>query len=75
MPDWLARVVRTAIQLSAAGVFTELFLQVAHDVPASYAPYIVIGSTLVVTFAQNIAEEEGWIKPRLKPASEPQERV
>lgn len=75
MPDWLARIARTAIQLGAAGVFTELLVQVSHDVPPFYAPYILIGSTLVITFTQNIAEQEGWIKPLLKPDDAKHDRV
>jgi len=69
MNDSVARILRTIIQLAAGGTFTALFLQVAKDVPESYAPYIALISTLVVTICQNVAEEEGWVRPMLKPGA------
>lgn len=75
MPDWLARITRTAIQLGAAGVLTAFLTQVSKDVPPFYTPYVLIGSTLLVTFCQNIAEQEGWIKPILKPADAHEQRA
>lgn len=67
MNDSVARILRSIIQLAAGGAFTALFLQIAKDVPESYAPYIALISALVVTICQNVAEEEGWVKPFLKP--------
>lgn len=75
MPDSVGRVVRTLIQLLAAGAFTELFLQVAKDVPEHYAPYILIFSTLAVTAAQNGLEQAGAIPTLLKPRSARVEKV
>lgn len=67
MPDSLARVLRTLIQLLAAGGFTALFEQIARDVPAAYTPYILIIATLAVTAAQNGLEQAGVIPALLKP--------
>lgn len=68
MPDWLARIVRTVLQLIAGGAFAELFMQISHDVPAQYAPYVVLISTLIVTIAQNLVEQATG-KAILKPAN------
>ncbi len=57
MPDGLSRVLRTLVQLLAAGAFTALFEQLANDAPASYAPYVLIFSTLVISAAQNFYEK------------------
>jgi hypothetical protein len=57
MNDATSRVLRTLVQLLAAGAFTDLFLQLASDVPDGYAPYILIGSTLLVSIAQNGVEQ------------------
>jgi hypothetical protein len=75
MPDYLARILRTFIQLVAAGSFTALFQQIAKDVPASYTPYVLIVSTLVVTAAQNAAEQAKLIPTMLKPTDARIERV
>lgn len=66
MTDAAQRIIRTLLQLAAGGAFTALFLQVAKDVPVQYAPYVALFSTLLVTIAQNVAEDEGWIAPILK---------
>lgn len=68
MPDWIARILRTLIQMLAGGGFTALFEQVAKDVPPNYTPYVLIISTLVVAAAQNALEEAGLIRPLFKPA-------
>lgn len=68
MPDWVARILRTLVQMLAGGAFAALFEQVAHDVPPSYTPYVLIISTLIVAAAQNALEEAGLIKTFLKPA-------
>jgi len=57
MSDGLARIVRSALQLIAGGGLTALFLQIANDVPDSWAPYIVLVSTGVVVGAQILVEE------------------
>ncbi len=67
MPDWVARIIRTVLQLIAGGAFAELFLQISHDVPDSYRPYVVLISTLLVTICQNIIEQTTG-KAILKPA-------
>lgn len=53
------RVIRTFVQLAAGGLFTELLMQVSADVPATFAPYLVILSTLLISVAQNWADELG----------------
>jgi hypothetical protein len=68
MPDYVARILRTMAQLLAAGGFTALFEQVAKDVPASYTPYVLLVSMLLVTIAQNVLEQATG-KEFLKPAS------
>lgn len=68
MNEATRRMVRTAVQLVAAGGLTELVRLVAGDMPAAYAPYLFVGSTLAVTFAQNYAEDAGWVRPLLKRA-------
>jgi hypothetical protein len=68
MPDWVARIVRTIIQLIAGGAFAQLFLQVAQDVPEKYAPYIALGSVLLVNACQNLVENATG-KALLKPAN------
>lgn len=65
MNDATKRMVRTAVQLVAAGAMTELFRQLASDA-GSYAPYVFAGSTLLVTFCQNYAEDAGWVPAVLK---------
>ncbi len=56
MNDQTSRILRTAAQLIAGGALTAFFTQVAKDVPMSYAPYIVIISTFLVTVCQNAVE-------------------
>ena len=67
MPDWVARIIRTVLQLIAGGAFAELFMQISRDVPSSYTPYVILGSTLLVTIAQNFIEQTTG-KAILKPA-------
>ena len=57
MSDGLGRVVRSVLQLIAGGGLTALFLQIAEDVPESYAPYLVLLSTGLVAIAQILIEE------------------
>jgi hypothetical protein len=57
MSDAQRRVIRTFLQMVAAGGLTALVDQLATDVPATYAPYILIGFTLLVSFAQNWLED------------------
>jgi ABC-type uncharacterized transport system permease subunit len=69
MPDWLARVARTLLQMLAGGAFAALFNQIARDVAPQYQPYILLVSVLLVTLAQNAAETAGLIPTILKPAA------
>lgn len=69
MPDWLARILRTIIQLLAGGAFAALFMQIAHDVPENYAPYVTLISALIVNIAQNGLEQAGAIPTLLKPSN------
>jgi hypothetical protein len=57
MNDAVSRILRTLVQLLAAGAFTALFDQIAGDVATPYAPYVMIFSTLLVTIAQNVTEK------------------
>jgi hypothetical protein len=67
MTEATSRILRTVLQLIAGGALTALTDQIASDIPASYAPYIVLGYTLLVTAVQNYLEETGAMKPILKP--------
>lgn len=51
------RAARTFLQLVAAGGLTALTDQIASDLPLSYAPYLVIGYGVVISWAQNFVEE------------------
>lgn len=53
----MGRVFRSVLQLVAGGGLTALILQVAKDVPESYAPYLVLVSTGLVAIAQIGVEE------------------
>ena len=67
MPDWAARILRTLVQMIAAGAFTAIFEQVARDVPSNYTPYVLGISMLIVTAAQNSVEQatgRSVLKPR-----------
>ena len=75
MPDWAARILRTVIQLIAGGAFAALFEQIARDVPSSYTPYVALIATLIVTVAQNAAEQAGAIPTILKPRDAKTEKV
>lgn len=68
MPDWVARILRTIIQLIAGGAFAALFMQIAHDVPENYAPYVALISALIVNIAQNVTEQATG-KAILKPSN------
>jgi hypothetical protein len=68
VPDWLARILRTIVQLVAGGTLMGLFLQWQHDADPGIAPYIALVATLLVTIAQNICEQMGWIPTLLKPS-------
>lgn len=68
MPDWLARIIRTTLQLGAAGAFTAIITEGAKLAPAMYAPMILAGSVIIVSFCQNIIEQATG-KALLKPAN------
>ena len=67
MTDAKGRILRTLLQLIAGGALTALTDQLATDIPAAYAPYLVIAYTLLVTAVQNYLEETGTVKPVMKP--------
>ena len=46
--DAVARVLRTLVQLIAAGALTALVEQSARDLPSNYTPYILMFWTVVV---------------------------
>lgn len=64
--DWLRRAVRTLLQLIASGALLELTQQIAGDIPATYSAYVFIVYTVLVTAAQNAAEDAGAIPAVLK---------
>ena len=66
MNDATRRAVRTLLQMIAAGGLTALVNQFATDVPARYAPYVLVGFTLLTSYAQNYAEDAGWVPSVLK---------
>lgn len=71
MSDSVARILRTIAQLIAGGLLTAFINQVITDVPAAYAPYVVLVSTLAVTICQNLVEEwkgQGILRPSSPPA-------
>lgn len=74
MPDWAARIIRTFIQLVAAGGLSWLTDQLAKDLPPQYVPYMFGVYMLLVTFAQNFVEQSTG-KSLLKPANAQEERV
>lgn len=51
------RILRTIAQLIAGGLLYGLSEQIATDVPAAYAPYVVLISTLIVSVSQNLLED------------------
>lgn len=51
--DFWQRIIRTLLQLVAGGALAALTNQLASDMPSSYAPYLTIGYTLLVSAAQN----------------------
>lgn len=74
MPDWVARVLRTLLQLLAAGAFTAFFSEVVKIIPPEYQPLAMAFFMLLVTFAQNWAEAATG-KALLKPVGAQSERV
>lgn len=66
LPDSVRRALRTLVQLVAGGGLTALVDQLAQDLPDAYRPYIFIASTVIVTLAQNYAEDRNWIPSILK---------
>jgi hypothetical protein len=57
MNDSTRRVIRGLLQLVAGGGLAALFMQIAKDVPDSYAPYVVMGSAALAMVAQIVVEE------------------
>lgn len=78
MNDSVARVLRTLAQLIAGGGLTLLFDQFAKDVPTRYAPYVVLGATLLVSVCQNLVEEwkgTGVLRQSSPPAAKDAEAI
>lgn len=78
MKDWLARAVRTLMQLVAGGALTALVNQFAADIDPQWTPYVLAGFTLLVAFAQNMIEDQtgkALLKPDSPPASKAVETV
>lgn len=68
MPDWLARIIRTILQIGAAGGFTALITEWAKLIPPEYAPMVLAATVILVSFCQNLAEDKGVVPAFLKPA-------
>jgi hypothetical protein len=66
MRETIYRVLRTLVQMVAGGGLAALTDQIVTDIPASYAPYAVIGYGLLVGVAQNLLEEMNAIPALLK---------
>ncbi len=58
MSDALARILRTGMQIVAAGGLTWLTDQLAKDLPPAYVPYLLGTYTLIVAICQNLIEEQ-----------------
>jgi hypothetical protein len=54
--DSMWRVIRSLVQLVAAGGLTVLFTQIVKDTPDQYDAYILMVNTLIVVIAQNLVE-------------------
>ncbi len=66
MPDSLRRAIRTLLQMVVAGAFTGLVNQFVTDIPARYAPYVLVGFTLLTSFSQNYLEDHSGLPAVLK---------
>ncbi len=66
MPDIAQRVIRTLLQLLAAGGFTALFTALTDMVDPNYQALVLAIFTLLVTFSQNWLEDTGKIPSFLK---------
>lgn len=58
------RIIRTVVQLVAAGGATAFTTEVVHLVPSRYAAVALAGYALAVTAAHNLAEDLGWLADR-----------
>jgi hypothetical protein len=67
MPDYVARVLRTTLQIGAAGGFTAIITEGAKLVPPQYAPMVLAVSVILVSFCQNLIEQATG-KAILKPS-------
>lgn len=68
MPDWFARIIRTILQIGAAGGFTALITEGSKLVDPKFAPMILAVSVILVSFCQNLIEQATG-KAILKPAN------
>jgi len=57
MPDYVARILRTILQIGAAGGFTAFITEGAKLAPPEYAPMILAASLILVSFCQNLIEQ------------------
>jgi hypothetical protein len=68
--DTKGRIIRTFLQLVAGGLLAGLTEQVVKDLPPGLGIYLVLLYTAGITFLQNVLEQEGVVKPFLKPDRE-----
>lgn len=62
----LSRTARTFLQLVAAGGLTGLVAAIASGLSAWWSAIVLAGGLLVTTFAQNLGEGIGVVKPVLE---------
>lgn len=60
MNDSTRRILRTAIQFITGASFTALVDQLVLDIPDRYDAYAIIAAGVLVSFAQNLAEDMGF---------------
>lgn len=65
--DWVERIMRSLFQLMSAGLLTQLFDLLIHDIPQNFKPYVALTTTAIIVAIQNYAEEKSWVRPLLKP--------
>jgi hypothetical protein len=66
MKTALYRATRTALQLVAGGGLTALVTVIAGGLTAHEAEIVMAVNTVAITYAQNLLEDLGWVKPILK---------
>lgn len=66
MPDYVRRALRTALQLVASGGLTAFVAVLTDGLTAQQAGLVLAGFQVLVTFAQNLAEDKTSFPSLLK---------